>query len=508
MDSNTAPHGVSDASAADRGAMRAARLRASRLGPALACKRDGKTGRLPAAMQALRVGACVFALWAVPVPARCAPLPEVVSVTPQATLPLEVSAAKLLRLRTPAATVFVTDPSVADVQLPSDGSIFIWGKKPGRTAFFALSRSGAVIQSYMLEVRYNEAELTARIKADAGDLPVRLAYTPGGAVLSGTVPNPAAAERIASLAATWVGSGQPLINQLRVGGSTQVNLRVRVAEVSRAVSRNLGFNWSAVFQAGSFAIGLETGRLAGAGAALAQAGQDTFFGTVGSRRANGSATLDAMATEGLVTMLAEPNLTTSSGMPATFLAGGTVPIPVPQALGVSSVQYQQYGVSVAFTPTVLSSGLISMRVRPEVSAIDRSNAVSLGAGVVPAFTTRNADATVELASGQSFAIAGLIQNDGANNVTKVPWLGDLPVLGALFRSNSFQRNQTELVIVVTPYLVTPVAAGVPVALPTDNIGIPSDLERLLYSRVAVQRGMPFDPERMPRLHGAAGFLFE
>lgn len=345
-------------------------------------------------MLALRVGAGVLALWAVPAPARCAPPPEVVSVTPQTALPLEVSVAKLLRLRTPAATMFVTDPSVADVQLPSDSSIFIWGKKPGRTAFFALSRSGAVIQSYMLEVRYNEAELTARIKADAGDLPIRLGYTPGGAVLSGTVPSPAAAERIASVAATWVGSGQPLINQLRVGGSTQVNLRVRVAEVSRAVSRNLGFNWSAVLQAGSFAIGLETGRLAGAGAALAQAGQDTFFGTVGSRRVNGSATLDAMATEGLVTMLAEPNLTTSSGMPATFLAGGTVPIP--QALGVSSVQYQQYGVSVAFTPTVLSSGLISMRVRPEVSAIDRSNAVSLGAGVVPAFTNRNADATVEL----------------------------------------------------------------------------------------------------------------
>ncbi len=440
-------------------------------------------------------------------PALGAP-PDAVSVTPQAVLPLEVSAAKLLRLRTPAATVFVTDPSIADVQLPSDTQMFIWGKKPGRTAFFALSRSGAVIQSYMLDVRFNESELTARIKADAGDLPVRLAYTPGGAVLSGTVPNAAAAERIANLAATWVGAGQPFINQLRVGGSTQVNLRVRVAEVSRAVTRSLGFNWSTVFQFGSFALGLETGRLAGAGAALAQAGQDSLLGSVASRRVNGSAALDAMATEGLVTMLAEPNLTTTSGTPATFLAGGQIPIPVPQALGVSSVQYQQYGVSVAFTPTVLSSGLISMRVRPEVSAIDRANAVSLGGGTVPAFTTRNADTTVELASGQSFAIAGLIQNDGANNISKVPWLGDLPVLGALFRSNNFQRNQTELVIVVTPYLVTPVAAGVPIALPTDNVDIPSDLERLLYSRVAVQRGVPFDPERMPRLHGASGFLFE
>lgn len=452
-----------------------------------------------------RIAVGLLALWlASAAPALCQP-PEPASIAPRAVLPLEVSVAKLLRLRVPAATVFVGDPTVADVQLPSDTSIFMWGKKPGRTTFFALSRSGAVVLSYTIEVRYGEAELAARIKAEAGDLPVRLAYTPGGAVLSGTVPNAGAAERIATLASGWVGPGQALINQLRVTGSTQVNLRVRVAEVSRAVTRSLGFNWSSVFQVGSFAIGLETGQLAGA---LVGAGQNTLTGIVSTRRVNAAATLDAMAMEGLVTLLAEPNLTTSSGVAATFLAGGSIPIPVPQALGVSSVQYQPYGVSVAFTPTVLSSGMISMKVRPEVSAIDQANAVSLGAGTVPAFTTRNAETTVELASGQSFAIAGLIQNNASNNVSKVPWLGDIPVLGALFRSNNFQRNQTELVIVVTPYLVTPVAAGTRIALPTDNVGFPSDLERLLYSRVAAQRGVPFDPERMPRLHGAAGFLFE
>lgn len=430
------------------------------------------------------------------------------NVTPGETLRLDVSAARLLRLRAPAATVFVGDASVADVQLPSNTSIFVWGKKPGRTTFFALSPSGAVVQAYTLEVRYNEAELASRIKAEAGDLPVRLAYTPGGAVLSGDVPSAAAAERIAGLAAAWVGSGQALINQLRVTGSTQVNLRVRVAEVSRSVTRSLGFNWSGVFRTGNFVLGLETGQFAGALTSLAAAGRDVFFGSVASRRVNASATLDAMATEGLVTMLAEPNLTATSGVTATFLAGGNIPIPIPQALGVSSVQFQQFGVSVAFTPTVLSSGLISMRVRPEVSALDQANAVSLGAGTVPAFTTRNADTTVELASGQSFAIAGLIQNNASNNIIKVPWLGDIPVLGALFRSNDFQRDQTELVIVVTPYLVAPVNAGTPVALPTDNVRVPSDLERLLYSRVAAQRGVPIDPERMPRLHGASGFLFE
>ena len=434
-----------------------------------------------------------------------------VTIVPQESLRLEVSTAKLLRFGQLVETLIITDNAVAEVKVADEqgDSFVLWGKKPGRTTFFALSPGGTVVKAYTLDVRYSEVELAARIKADAGDLPIQLTYTPAGALLSGMVPDAAAAERIATLAASWAGSGQALINQLRVTGSTQVNLRVQVAEVSRTVTRALGFNWSGVFQAGSFAFGLQTGQFATAtGAALLDGVPDRFTGSVSGRRVNTVAALDAMATEGLVTMLAEPNLTATSGVTATFLAGGSIPIPVPQALGVTGVQYQPYGVSIAFTPTVLSSGLISMKVRPEVSALDNANAVSLGAGTVPAFLTRNADTTVELASGQSFAIAGLIQNDGSNNVTKVPWLGDIPVLGALFRSNAFRRNQTELVIVVTPYLVASPAPGTRIALPTDNITIPSDLERLLYSRIAARRGVPFDPARMPRLHGAAGFLFE
>lgn len=205
-------------------------------------------------------------------------------------------------------------------------------------------------------------------------------------------------------------------------------------------------------------------------------------------------------------MLAEPNLTTTSGEPATFLAGGEYPIPVSQALGVTTVAYKTFGVSVGFTPTVLSDGMISMKVSPEVSALTSTGSFTQNGFTVPALTTRRAQTTVQLASGQSFAIGGLIQNNAQNNLTKVPWLGDIPVLGALFRSTAFQRSETELIIVVTAYTVKPVDS-VP-ALPTDFVRQPSDVERLLWGQVAAKAGPSFDPERMPRLRGESGFLFE
>lgn len=276
-----------------------------------------------------------------------------------------------------------------------------------------------------------------------------------------------------------------------------------MAEVSRTVSRQIGFNWSTLGSVGSFAFGLQTGRLAGVGATLVGQGLDAAFGTVASRRFNGSTVLDAMATEQLVTMLAEPNLTAISGSSATFLAGGEFPIPVPQALGVTSIQYVQYGVSVAFTPTVLGSGQISMKVRPEVSALSQAGSYLLNGVNVPALTTRRAETEVELASGQSFAIAGLIRNDANNNVNKVPFLGDIPVLGQLFRSNQFQRDQTELVIVVTPYVVRPTDPLHPPDDANRYLRQPTDVERLLYARMANGRNL----DAMPRLHGV-GFLFE
>ena len=433
-------------------------------------------------------------------------------------LSVEVGAGKLVRLPVPASSVFVADSSIADVQTPNASAVFVFGKKPGQTTLFALSSGGAAIVSYTVTVQRNEQALQSALQTEGLDASVHLLRTPHTLVLQGSVASPSTAASLQDLAQKQLGPGESLVNQLQVTGSVQVNLRVRVAEVSRTVTRTLGFNWNSVVKAGSFLIGLQTG-LAGAGAAQLAPGSTTNLlsnvfgagaGTIGTSVArgsnNGTAVLDAMADEGLVTMLAEPNLTTTSGEPATFLAGGEYPIPVSQALGVTTVAYKTFGVSVGFTPTVLSNGMISMKVNPEVSSISTVGSFTQNGFTVPALTTRRAQTTVQLASGQSFAIGGLIQNDAQNNLTKVPWLGDIPVLGALFRSTAFQRNETELVIVVTAYSVKPVDA-VP-ALPTDFVRQPNDVERLLWGQVAARAAPGFDPERVPRLRGESGFMFE
>jgi pilus assembly protein CpaC len=431
------------------------------------------------------------------------------TVTATRSIQIDVSGGKLVRLPENAGSEFIADPSIADIQTPAPASIFVFGKKPGRTTLFVLAQDGTPLVAYNVDVRFPQAELQAQIRSGAGSSSVRLSYTPNGALLQGTVPDAQTADRLQETATRTLGSGVPLSNQLQVSGSPQVNLRVRVAEVSRTVSRQLGFNWSTMLSAGNFAFGLQTGRLAGTGANLIANGLNGVFGTVASKHVNGSTVLDAMANEGLVTLLAEPNLTAVSGTTATFLAGGEFPIPIPEALGTVSLEYKQFGVSISFTPTVLSSGHISVKVRPEVSQLDTSNSVQLNNVQVPAITTRRAETTVELASGQSFAIAGLIQSNNNNNIQKFPWLGDIPVLGALFRSNQFQRNETELVIVVSPYVVQPTG---PATTPSDAnryIRVPSDLEEVVFGKVGAFNGKAApplsDPPHAPANHG---FVFE
>ncbi len=448
---------------------------------------------------------------------RAAPPPATVDVAGR-SLSIEVGMGKLVRLPVPASSVFVADSSIADVQTPNASAVFVFGKKPGLTTLFALSRNGAAIVSYTVTVQRDQQALQSSLQAEGTDGSVHLLRTPHALVLQGSVASPSTAATLQELAQKQLGAGESLINQLRVTGSVQVNLRVRVAEVSRSVTRDLGFNWNTVFKAGSFLIGLQTGLGTTGAASLAPLGTANLlgnvFGTAGgtigtsvsSSQVSGTQVLDAMASEGLVTMLAEPNLTTTSGEPATFLAGGEYPIPISQALGVTTIAYKTFGVSVGFTPTVLSDGMISMKVSPEVSALSTTGSFTQNGFTVPALTTRRAQTTVQLASGQSFAIGGLIQNNAQNNLTKVPWLGDIPVLGALFRSTAFQRNETELVIVVTAYAVKPLDS-VP-ALPTDFVRQPSDVERLLWGQVAAKAGPSFDPERMPRLRGESGFMFE
>lgn len=431
--------------------------------------------------------------------------PDRTTISASETIRIEVSGGKLVRGGADAGTAFVADPTIADIQMPKPSSFFVYGKKPGRTTLFVLDKDGAPLMAYAIDVRFPEDELDSQIASASGGT-AHLVYTANGALLRGMVPDAATADQLRQTAEKTLGPGVPLVNQLKVAGHAQVNLRVRVAEVSRAVSRALGFN--GMLSAGGFSFGVQPGQIGIGGSVNGLGG---VFSAATSGSAGGSAVLDAMAREGLVSMLAEPNLTAESGNTATFLAGGEIPVPVSQGLGAVSVQYQQYGVSVTFTPTVLTSGHISMKVRPEVSAIDRSNSVDVGnSSQLPALTTRRAETTVELASGQSFAIAGLIQNDDNNNVRKLMGVGDIPVLGALFRSTRFQRNQSELVIVVTPYVVRPTGPGAPPDIPTDYVNVPSDADTLVAGKASTASKKVFHAQR-PRVRRAPNnvrFVFE
>ena len=340
--------------------------------------------------------------------------------------------------------------------------------------------------------------------------------TPGGGVISGTAPTPLVAERVRAVAAEFLGAGGRIVDNLRVSGSLQVQLRVRVAEVSRSVSKELGVNWQAAGTVGAnVAVGLFTGRTflnAATGLTAGAVGRSAT--NAGSLRAganhgtpHGNALLDALASESLVRDLAEPTLVTTSGEEAKFLAGGQFPVPVGQGLGQVGIDYKNFGVSLAFTPTVVNEGLISIKVAPEVSTLvtDVSGgAVTENGFTVPALTVRRAETTVELGSGQSFAIGGLLQNNTTTAVSRFPGLGDIPVLGALFRSTSFQRQETELIIIVTPVVVHPMERPGEARLPTDAVAAPSDVELILRAKL----GVPPRGVGGAHLRGDMGFVLE
>ena len=432
--------------------------------------------------------------------------------TERHTLTLEVDKAQLITLPEPATTVFVANPEIADVQVPNQpnqSSFLVYGKKPGETTIFALTASGNAV-GYAITVRRAVGDVTAALRRTIPDARLSVSGAPGGIAVSGNVNTPADAQKARDIARQYVGEKDKIDFNVAVGGSVQVNLRVRVAEISRQVNKQFGINWAAVFNNGSIAVGLLTGRAPTAG--FGQFIRDTSLtpaSSIGFDYQHGmtdiAALLDVLQVEGLVTILAEPNLTATSGETADFLAGGEFPIPVAQALQQTTIEFKNFGVSVAFTPVVLSENRMSIKVRPEVSELSDVGAVVLNGIKIPAISVRRASTTVELASGQSFAIAGLFQNNASSQIQNIPWLGDVPVLGALFRSTHFQKNESELVIIVTPYIVRPVAKPSDLHVPTEGLAWSSDIEQILLGRLTARA--PKDAP-LPHLNGAAGFMLE
>jgi pilus assembly protein CpaC len=477
------------------------------------------------ALRAAPVALCILTTPSLPQDS----LPRTAIASHQAYLALVVDRAKLIHLPFAANTVFVANPDIADVHVQDPTTVLVYGKKTGTTTVFGLGVHGEVV-SYAVHVEYPTADIDGALAGHTPDARVRIASTPSGMIVSGTVASPAEAQTIRATAQQYLGEKEKLGFDVNVAQSTQVNLQIRVVEVTRQAEVNFGFNWGAISNNGSIAFGLLTGRAPLNAVVNSVSGTSTTsFGDFarnpstpvlsslgfGYRSPGGSVDmstlLDALQTEGLVTVLAQPNLTAISGATSNFLAGGEFPVPVSQGLNQISIEWKNFGVSVDFTPTVLDANRISIKVRPEVSELSQVGSVVLNNITIPGITVRRAETTVELASGQSFAIAGLYQNNLSNTVNDFPGLGDVPVIGPLLRSSSFQRNESELVIIVTPFIVRPVAQASDLHTPEEKLTLSNDLDRILRGRVTAKPGEAGTQEGsadIPHLTGDAGFMLE
>jgi pilus assembly protein CpaC len=427
------------------------------------------------------------------------------------TVAITVHGGRLLRLPAPANNVFVADPEIADVQVPGANALYVLGKKSGRTTVYALGEGGEPVLAANVIVTHDVDAIGALLKAELPNEAVNVRSVPGGIVITGDVTSSADAAHAISLLDGFLGQGDKIINQLSVRSPTQVNLRVRIAEMSRQVQKQLGFNWDSLFSDGTFSFGLLSG----------QPGPAEVPDVVAGRFVKGNfdilAMIDALAKEGVVTTLAEPNLTAVSGETASFLAGGEFPIPVgvtnTNGTNQISIQFKQFGVSLDFTPTVLGPDRISLKVRPEVSQLSEDFSIILGNNIrIPGLQVRRAETTVELASGQSFAIAGLMDNRSTNTLAKLPGAGSLPILGPLFQSSAFQRNESELIIIVTPYIVQPIRiAQKEIPTPLDGYRPATDIERMFGQKIArsLKAPGPNAPlaDKGQRLKGDAGFYY-
>lgn len=445
--------------------------------------------------------------------AAAAPMLALALAAPQAAaqargaLTLTVGEAELIRLDAPAATVFIAHPEVADIQIAGPQSVFVFGQTPGRTTLFALDDAGAPIAVRDVRVEVELTQLRALLAARFPRTQVRLSSAPGSVMIEGDAADPLEAEAVAATVAGALGEGLSVINRMTVSAPTQVNLRVRVAEVTRDLDQRLGINWQGVLNVGAVTFGIATGTGVTLPLAATAGAYGLISGGVSTDYLDLNALLDALDREGLARTLAEPNLTALSGETASFTAGGEFPIPVAQDGNRTTIEFKAFGVILDFTPTVLSPDRISLRVRPEVSDITSNGAIETEGFEIPALTVRRVDTTVELASGQSLVIGGLLQQNARDVVEKVPGLGDLPVLGALFTSTRYQKAETELIVTVTPYVVRPTR---PDALPTP-LGGPAtgqSLEALLARRARGGAGVGAGGGAAPgRLHGQVGFVF-
>lgn len=398
-------------------------------------------------------------------------------------LSVPINRAVVVESDVPLGEISIANPAIADVSILGERSIYVLGIAPGRTTLTLLTPEGELISNVEVQVSPDVAEFKERLQQILPGEQIEVRTANDGIVLSGQVSSTAKMDRALDLANRY--APDRVSNLMVVGGTQQVMLKVRFAEMQRSVGKALGGQLTAV-GAGDNASGILTGG----------GGVEGVFGSLGVAFGIGDFSFDvlleALETKGMVRTLAEPNLTALSGQEARFLAGGEYPIPVASAPDdgggrTVTVEFKPFGVELNFTPVVVDGDIINLTVNAAVSSIDPIITFTSGGITLEGFKRREISTTVEMRDGQSFAIAGLLQDDFTNLNTQVPWLGDVPILGALFRSADYQRAQTELVIIVTPHLVTPVS-GEALALPTDRVRIPTERDLFLFGDVAKSPG--------------------
>jgi pilus assembly protein CpaC len=433
---------------------------------------------------------------------------EPVALTQEAgSVPVQLKSGKgsFIPLTGEASAVFVAEPEVADVEIKFANMLYVYGKRPGQTTVHVLDANGQILISRTVQVIANVQELQSALREIMPDAAITVMPVNDRIVLKGTVRSPDIAETAMQLARGYVEEDEALVNMIQVHESNQITLRVRVAEVQRSISKQFGVDWQsgAIQTTGSISNNIKTlskspgGFFTPADPATGSNGFSygvlntwdfTNFGPVyniGAGIASGNFNIDgvlsALEQEGLITLLAEPNLTAVSGESASFLAGGEFPILYVRD-NEAVIEYKQFGVSLNFTPFLLSENRIRLKVNPEVSELSNKGAVSVNGYEIPALTTRRAETTVELGNGETFSIAGIFQNTMRDSINKFPWLGDLPVLGQLFRSQNYAHDNTELLILATPYVATPINDVKKIKTPIGDARIPSDVNWVLYGQ--------------------------
>lgn len=416
----------------------------------------------------------------------------------ETTLNVPMNRAVVVESETPFAELSIANPAIADISSLSDRTIYVLGKAPGLTTLTLLDANGRLITNVDVRVAADISEFKERLRQILPGEKIEVRTANDGIVLSGVVSSIARLQRALDLAERYA-EGR-VSNLMSVGGVQQVMLKVRFAEMNRAVSKSLS---SSLSISGSLFSG-DVGVNGGSGTTNNSGGiANSLGGSVPAVNENTGAILfgfnagntqvglllEALETKGVVRTLAEPNLVALSGQEAKFLAGGEVPVPVAQEGGVISIEFKPFGIELNFIPRVVDNDLINLELEAAVSEIDPTNGFEVNGFQIDAFSRRETSTTVEMRDGESFAIAGLLQDNFSDNASQLPWLGDIPVLGALFRSASYQRAQTELVIIITAHLVSPVRGDV-LALPTDRIKPPSEKDLFLFGRTAAGTRAP------------------